>query len=547
MFTRRFIPSISLLWVLVLFIILLQSCSPKSTPAPQSEAVPIYLTSTPLTLPTPTDQPKNTIWIDPNLPGFIRTQAMVPDGYEAIDDPEQAVYRLGFTSDTGRSHSVYLLCAPFFTIRDHVSLSEVKAVWKSATSTTVIHLDEETLQIFTQKWGKPGTSISLIEKYDQIEVQPDDPNAWILLPFQELRPEWKLLFVDGKNPLDHYFAPVEYPLTVFFDIDSKAAVPVELNNWLDAIQPNYDPDKLSIVVMTGTTALTRGTAHQMDINGVKWPGKDIRSILREADITHISNEVSFYEHCSKGNPNERSLMFCSRPEYLDLLIDVGTDVVELSGNHNLDYGKKPYRDSLTLYQQNEILTYAGGLNEEAARQPALFEDHGNKFAFLGCNFVGPRFAMATDTSMGAAHCDFEYFSNQITSLRQQGYLPIFTFQYSEYTIHKPGEHQERDYRRMVDAGAVVVSGSQAHYPQVMALYQDSFIHYGLGNLFFDQMDKPVKGTREEFIDRHYFYNGRYIGTELITALLEDAARPRPMTTAERIDFLSRIYADALGK
>ena len=98
---------------------------------------------------------------------------------------------------------------------------------------------------------------------------------------------------------------------------------------------------------------------------------------------------------------------------------------------------------------------------------------------------------------------------------------------------------------MADAGAVVVSGSQAHYPQVMDLYKDNFIHYGLGNLFFDQMDRPVKGTREEFIDRHYFYAGRYIGTELITAMLEDYARPRPMTQSERTDFLTRIFAEAI--
>ena len=77
--------------------------------------------------------------------------------------------------------------------------------------------------------------------------------------------------------------------------------------------------------------------------------------------------------------------------------------MELTGNHNLDYGKKSYRESLQMYQQNNIQTYAGGLTEEEARIPALFEDHGNKFAFLGCNFVGPRYAMATENSMGAAH------------------------------------------------------------------------------------------------------------------------------------------------
>ena len=66
----------------------------------------------------------------------------------------------------------------------------------------------------------------------------------------------------------------------------------------------------------------------------------------------------------------------------------------------------------------------------------------------------------------------------------------------------------------------------------------------MGNLFFDQMDIPVPGTRREFIDRHVFYNGQYIQTELLTALLEDYARPRPMTQEERSEFLSEMFGAA---
>ena len=48
-------------------------------------------------------------------------------------------------------------------------------------------------------------------------------------------------------------------------------------------------------------------------------------------------------------------------------------------------------------------------------------------------------------------------------------------------------------------------------------------------------------TRDEFIDRLVFYNNRLVSVELLTAELEDYARPRPMTTAEREAFLSRIF------
>jgi poly-gamma-glutamate synthesis protein (capsule biosynthesis protein) len=106
----------------------------------------------------------------------------------------------------------------------------------------------------------------------------------------------------------------------------------------------------------------------------------------------------------------------------------------------------------------------------------------------------------------------------------------------------PFEAQVRDFRLMADAGAVVVQGSQAHNPESLEFNGGSLIHYGLGNLFFDQMGDLSSPTRTEFIDRHVFYDGRYIGTELLTAELEDYARPRPMTPEERAAFLAKYFA-----
>ena len=66
------------------------------------------------------------------------------------------------------------------------------------------------------------------------------------------------------------------------------------------------------------------------------------------------------------------------------------------------------------------------------------------------------------------------------------------------------------------------------------------IHYGLGNLFFDQMH--TLSYRQEFLDLHVFYGGRHISTELLTALLEDYAQPQPMEDDERAAFLEQIFA-----
>jgi len=44
--------------------------------------------------------------------------------------------------------------------------------------------------------------------------------------------------------------------------------------------------------------------------------------------------------------------------------------------------------------------------------------------------------------------------------------------------------------------------------------------------------------RREFIDRHVIYDGKYINTELLTAILVDWSQPNPMTEQERKDFLT---------
>jgi poly-gamma-glutamate synthesis protein (capsule biosynthesis protein) len=127
---------------------------------------------------------------------------------------------------------------------------------------------------------------------------------------------------------------------------------------------------------------------------------------------------------------------------------------------------------------------------------------------------------------------------EIASLTEKGFIVIATFQYVEYYQAVPIEQHVIDFRAIAEAGATIVNGSQAHIPQAMEFYDEAFIHYGLGNLFFDQMDGP---SRREFLDRHVFYEGRHISTELLTAMLEDFARPRPMRSDERLEILTKIF------
>ena len=495
--------------------------------------------------PTPTPGPIS-IWIAPGVPQVLAAQVQElvssePSSFLVVEQPTSAQVRVEPAPEYALTTWIYAVVAPFPTIEDGLTLVSLRQAWQGdAGGVDAWFTSLATAAVLGAWLGEPGAGVVQVgQEKDLIDQAWQARTSRAVVPFESLDPRWKVLELDGQSPLHKDFAPESYPLAVPIGLSGEVESVEPVHARLDWPSSNRDPDRLSVVVMTGVTALTRATAWMMDIRGVKFPGELVGDWLRNADITHVSNEVSFAENCPPADPSPANMRFCSAPENLELLQDVGVDVVELTGNHLIDWGQPAMLYSLDLYRQLGWSTFGGGLDLEASMQPAILEDHGNRFAFLGCNPAGPSFDWATSTSPGSTPCDKERLFGELANLRGQGYITIFTFQWPESYRASPLPDQVAGFREAIDAGAMIVSGSQAHQPQGFEFYKGGFIHYGLGNLFFDQMwSEP---TRQEFIDRYVFYDGRHIGTELLTTHLEEYAQPRPMTPEERTSFLKAIF------
>ncbi|MGH6630528.1 MAG: CapA family protein, partial [Burkholderiales bacterium] len=332
--------------------------------------------------------------------------------------------------------------------------------------------------------------------------------AYAIVPFEALEPRWKVLEVDGQSPVRKEFEPQTYALAIDFGLSGDPAGMDAVQRALGWPLSNRDPNRLTIVVMTGVTALVRATAWRMDRYGSDYPGLQVGDWMRQADVAHVSHEAAFNPSCPPPEPFSASLRFCADPDHVNLFSGIGVDLIELTGNHLQDYGPDPLRFTLDLYHQLGFQTFGGGEDLLSARQPAIVEHNGNRLAFLGCNAAGPRGDWAAERSPGALACQDEGLLQQVASLTEQGYLVVFTFQWRESVSPYPLPDQVEEFRRAADAGAVIINGSQAHRPQAMEFYAGGFVHYGLGNLFFDQMHALT--LRQEFLDRHVFYAGRHI-------------------------------------
>jgi poly-gamma-glutamate synthesis protein (capsule biosynthesis protein) len=483
---------------------------------------------------------------------MLRSAFMLPAGYIFTEDPSKAEISLGLGGQNPQKEIqwIYALVAPFPTITDGITTDTLRSAWAGITvspfNDSPLLMDGSTFNVLSLAWGSPAQGAVQVFPADELLDYAWAHNpSWAIIPFEKLNPRWKVLAVDGQSPVRKDFNSSNYSLTIPFVISNHLDLgPGNFN--LPAT--NRDANHLTTVAMTGVTAMVRATAFAMENYGVTYPAQDIGPILADADITHISNEIPFSPDCPYPIPRSDSLVFCSNPGYIDLLKVVGTDIVELTGDHFMDYGPEATLFTLQMYDDLDWPYFGGGVNADEARQPILLVNNENKLAFMGCN-VGcqvkneiPCDSIATDSHPGAAQCDLNWISSKISTLKEQGYQVIFTFQHREFYTYTTEPILATDFKQVAAAGATIVSGSQAHQPHGFSFDAGSFIHYGLGNLFFDQYHFCADYACDNaFIDQHVFYAGQHISTELITIHFVDVARPRLMTSEERSHFLEIIF------
>ncbi len=539
-------------------------------PAQTIDPTTAVLNNDPPTLPpdTPTAAPNAVrLWIAPDVPPTYQAtlDPLVRSGRYAWASEAEAQVKLitappGSPPISGLSAQwLYVPVVPFPTVADDVKWVAIQRYWNgdvaalSSLSNTKqppkLILSPATLTAMTALLGPPNAAV-------KIEQVPPDalvttlwlrrPAAWAIVPFAELDPAMKALTLDGASVFNRDLDLNTYPLVQHFTLTGDPALVAAASDAINAsgkwIASNRDLSKLTILVMTGVTAMGRATAFQMEKTGITLPARDILPFLSDADLVHTSNEVAFATDCPFPDPaytDTTKIHFCSKDSYFDLLKAIHLGVVELTGNHVNDWGTDAFTHTLDLYDANKIPYFGGGRNTEDARKGIVLTVNGNRIAFVGCNPVGPAPAWAKPDRVGAAKCDEDFLAKEIPRLKTIADVVIMTIQYDEYYQYDVPDDQVSYFHKFADMGADLVMGSQAHWPQGFAFTDKTFIHYGIGNLFFDQMDQL--GTRQMFADKLMIYNGKHISTVLFTGLLEDYSRPRPMTPDERTDFLQTIF------
>ncbi len=507
------------------------------------------------------------IWVNWDVPTDFRDM-LAPlwdlDHYEEVIDREQAQLELTYTGSGGAitSQWLYVPVVPFASFAESISFSDIQRYWNGNdaalsnltpdNSPSQLIVTNSVLKAMTLFLGEPDPTISIqVVPADALTTQlwEQRPNAWSMVAFNQLTPDLKVLALDGVDVFRDDFSIEDYPFKVEIgltgEVQSVVGQAVEdllvAGTWRGT---NRDSSRLTRVILSGVTALTRATGYAMETRGMTLPGEAILPFVQDADIFHTSNEVPFSVQCPYPDPYLGNTIFCANDDYLELLEYIGLDVVELTGNHVNDYGPGALHHTLELYDEAGMAYFGGGNTPEEARAAWITEHNGNTIAFIGCNLPGPFKAWVSDERPGAAPCDEVFLEEELPRLAGEVDIVIMTVQHYEYYRYQVPNAQLDMFNNFANLGADVVIGSQAHQPQGFTFTPRfgenvAFLHHGLGNLFFDQMAEIA--TRQSFMDKLMIYDGRLISVQLFTGLIEEYCCPRPMTQTERNDFLGIIF------
>ncbi len=190
------------------------------------------------------------------------------------------------------AEKVLVLTAPYPTVTDGITIRQMKRFWRGhqyGVPFEHLLMTRRTYKDLVTLLGEPSSKADITIKTAKVILQSawSEDKTWGVIPFEKLDPRWKVMTIGDISPFSQNFDPKNYLLSV----------PLP-----DGEESNFDPDKLTTLTLTGTTAMSRNLAYHIETDGLLVPVENIKDVLSASDITHVSNEASFTPDCPPGSP-----------------------------------------------------------------------------------------------------------------------------------------------------------------------------------------------------------------------------------------------------
>lgn len=266
--------------------------------------------------------------------------------------------------------------------------------------------------------------------------------------------------------------------------------------------------------------------------------------MKDADIMCLNNEFT-YSKRGASLPG-KAYTFRAKPQRVQILKQLGVDVVKLANNHVYDYGEEALLDTFSTLDSAGIPYIGAGKDLKEAMKPCYFEIDGKKIAFVAASRA-EKYQMtpqATESSPGILRCyDTSLFKQVIKKARKKADFVIAYVHWGTEYSYDLEPVQRETAKEYLDCGADAIIGAHTHCLQGMEYYDGKPIIYSLGNYWFNEK------TLDTMLLRLHFHGNKdeeQLEVQIIPAVQKDCQTKIASTKKEKkriFSFLESISND----
>lgn len=214
--------------------------------------------------------------------------------------------------------------------------------------------------------------------------------------------------------------------------------------------------------------------------------KAVVDYLNACDVFLINNEFSIG---TRGEPlKNKTWTFQAKPERIQVLKDLGADIVSLGNNHVYDYGETAFIDTMEHLKATGLPYIGAGMNLGEAAQGHYFIVNGCKVGIVAASRAEKLYftpvAEADKPGIMGTYNSAD-FVEAIRKADEQCDILVVYVHWGTENSTKLEPAQTQMAREYIDAGADAVIGGHTHCLQGMEFYKGAPIVYSVGNFWFN--------------------------------------------------------------
>lgn len=221
-----------------------------------------------------------------------------------------------------------------------------------------------------------------------------------------------------------------------------------------------------------------------------WISESIIERTNNADIFMLNNEFSFSE---RGTPLSGKLYtFRAMPHRVNILNEMGVDVVSLANNHIYDYGIEAFSDTLNVLDEAGIERVGAGMDSSEAEEVIYYEINGIKVGIVSASRA-EKVRYTPGAKEDGAGIFLMYDVTRILEIikaadSQCDFLISYIHWGTEDSKYFE-EYQREIAKQMIDAGTDAIIGGHPHVLQGIEYIEDVPVIYSLGDFWFNHESK----------------------------------------------------------